>query len=352
MKRIKNETTLTVAIPAYNRVETLEKIIRQFKEQSDQNFTILISDDASPDNGAIKDMVNKYQETMSNLVFHRNKTNLGFSGNVCELYELAKTRYIWFLCDDDTILPEAIKSIRKSLRKHEPVVAVYNYTWINPYGVKSKAGPKEDIVYDKLDELNDYQPLMRTTFLSSLILEKRLPITSIKNTDYKDNVFVQITMSLLLLSDKFKFCEIAIPILHRNVGYKYGDFYKFYLVDIPKSVYAIDHKLDNRLVMKFMKRELFTALKLFLSQKLGLFNYKLNPTPETMEKISMFYGNYKYLIYMFRYIKLLTPTILLKSIYLIQLSMIHGLQKGIGVYRQNINRTFNDPRKTGFTSYK
>jgi len=347
-----NKPILTVSIPAYNRVDTLEKIIKEFKEQTDKNFTLLISDDASPDDGAIEKMVSEYKQDMPNLVYHRNEQNLGFSGNICTLYDLSTTRYIWFLCDDDTVFSDSIEKINSSLLLHEPVVAVFNYTWINPYGVKSMAGPKKDIVYEDINKLRNYQPLMRTTFLSSLVVEKRLSIDKIKDTDYKDNVFVQITISLLLLSDKFRFYEIAKPILHRNVGYKYGDFYKFILVDVLKSVFAIEHKFNNKLFIKWSIKELPTSLLLYLSQKLGIFYYKQDPTKETMQKISEFYGVYKYFILSFKYIKKFTPTILLKLIYLTRLILIHGIMKGLNVYKNNINRAFTDSRKTGFTDYK
>jgi len=193
---------------------------------------------------------------------------------------------------------------------------------------------------------------MRTTFLSSLVLERKLDISKVKETNYTDNVFVQMTISLLLLSYKFRLCEIATPVLHRNVGYKYGDFYKFYLVDILKAVYALDHKLDNNLVVKFMKGETFNGLKLYLSQKLGLFKYTNCPTKETVNMIKKYYGNYKYFILSFKYISAFTPTVLLKFIYLIQLLFIHKSIKAFKIYHQNINRAYTDLRKTGFTNYR
>jgi len=200
---------LTIAIPTYNRSKTLEKIINQLRKEKEESFVILISDDASPDNGRTEAMVRKYQKIMSNLIYHKNKTNSGFSGNVCKLYELAQTRYVWFFCDDDTVLPGAVNSILQALVKYEPVVAVFNCTWINPWGEELSAGPKKDIIYDDINELTDYQSLMRITFLSAVVVEKRLPIEPLKRTAYKDNIFFQITLSLFLLSDKFKYCEIA-----------------------------------------------------------------------------------------------------------------------------------------------
>ena len=290
---------------------------------------------------------------MPNFFYNKNPVNLGFSGNVCKLYELADTRYVWFLCDDETVLPGAIRKVTDAIQKYQPVVAIFNYSWIDPYGRKSFAVEEKNIIYDDPKALHgDYQPLLRITFLSILVVEKRSSTINIAKEVYQDNVFVQLSLSLLLLSEKFKYCEIGAPIVHRNVGYKYGDFFKFNLVDVLKSVYAVDHAFDNQKFVKRMKKELPVALRLYLSQKLGLFRYVQEPTKETMLKISQFYGFYKYFIFSFKYIKMFTPTILLKTIYMIQLITIHGYQKGVDVYKKNINRAYTDERKTGFTNYK
>jgi glycosyltransferase involved in cell wall biosynthesis len=343
---------LTIAIPTYNRAHTLEKIINQLKGQSKYKFTILISDDCSPDKGETEKMVKKCQKEMPNLVFHRNRKNLGYSGNVCKLYELSKTRYIWFICDDDTVLPGAVDKILNSLVKYEPVVAIFNFKQLDPFGVEVVGGVPKDVVYTDIAKLTDYQPLQRITFLSILVVEKRLSVDEIKKTNYMDNVFFQITLSLMLLSDKFKFCEIAQTILKRNVGYKYGEFFKFYLVDHLKAVFGINHKFNNDLFIKWSKKHLFTSLKLYLSQKLGLFNYNGKPTKETIRLITKYYGMHSIIIFMFFPIYCIVPTFLVRWVYLLALIKIHGLKNGKVAYRENLNRAYRDERKTEFTSYR
>jgi len=347
-----NNDILTIAIPTYNRLETLERVLVQLKIQSDQDFEIIVSDDASPNSKVVISMLEKYKVLMPNLRINKNGKNLGFSGNVLKLFELATSRYIWFICDDDDVLPDAVKNVKLTLQKYEPVVAVFNHTWVNSYGVKCSAGPFKDRCHKNLSKIDDYQPIMRTTFLSTLVIEKRCSIDTIYKTNYKDNVFVQITIALLMLSQEFKFCEIAVPVVHRNVGFVYGDFYKFILVDEFKSIFAIEHKLDNKKFVKWKIKQLPTVFLLYLSQKLGLFNYKSIPTPETINYIKKHYGNYRYLICLFRYIKAFTPTICLKLIYFIQLILIHGLTNGVKVYNKNINRAYKDKRNTGFTKYR
>lgn len=347
---MENNALLTVAIPTYNRSETLRKILLQLSQEKDVPFKILISDDQSSDNTEM--MVQEYEAILPHLRYHKNEINLGFSGNVSKLYELSDTPYIWFLCDDETVLPGAIKKITEAIVKYRPAVAVFNYSWDDPYGRKSFAVKEKDVVYESISALPDYQPLMRITFLSILVVEKQGTTIDVPKEVYQDNVFFQLTLSLLLLSKRFKFCEIGAPIVHRNVGYKYGDFFKFNLVDVLKSVYAVEHVFDNQKFIKRMIQELPVALRLYLSQKLGLFRYVQEPTAETLRKIGEFYGGYKYFIYSFRYIKMLVPAFLLRAVYMGQLILIHGYRNGKEVYKKNIDRAYTDDRKTGFTEYK
>ncbi len=278
---MKKNPTLTIAIPAHRRPETLEKIIVQLKNEKNQDFRLLIADDSMDQ--SVEKMIKKYLKTMPNLNYHKNEENLGFNKNVFQLYELIETKYLWYLCDDDTVLEGCVDSILSAINKYKPSVAVFNCTWVNPYGVESKAGVEKDTVYSKIDELNDYSPLMRMTFLSILVFEKRIDAEHLKRTNYSDNIFIQLTLGLLILSDRFKYVEVAQEILHRNVGFKYGEFFKFYLVDHLKAVFLAKHGFNNQLFLKWSHEHLSTALQLYLAQKIGLFKYNGTPTKETLQ---------------------------------------------------------------------
>lgn len=342
---------LTIAIPTYNRAETLEKIIIQLGKEKEKSFLILISDDNSSDN--TEAVVKKYQKHLPNLIYHKNKSNLGYSGNVCKLYELASTRYIWFLCDDDTVLPGAVAKIISAISKYKPRVSIFNCTWVDSYGRKQMAGVKHDIIYNNIKKFNDYQPLMRTSYLSILVFEKKISINQLMKVNYQDNIFFQTSLSLLLLSNKFRLCEIASTIVHRNVGYKYGEFFKFCIVDHLKSIHIIKHKFDNNKFVKWSKGILVINLQLYLSQKIGLFKYNKKMTKETRNLIFKYYGFfYGLFIMFFPIIKFITPTILVKLLYLVKLTMIHRYKTGIAIYKKSINRAFTDERRTGFIDYQ
>lgn len=345
-----NEIILTVAIPSYNRTHTLEKLIQSFQKEDLTKFKLLISDDASPEDPT--EMITKYKSQIPNLIYHRNEKNLGFSGNVCQMYDMTDTPYIWFLCDDDTIIEGCIDLVVNSLEKYDPTVAVYNHTWINPYGLKKVAGVEEDHVYNSESEVKDYGVLMRMTFLSSLVLKRILPSDDVKKTDYLSNVFVQVSLGLQLLSERFKYVEVSAHILHRNVGYKYGEFFKFYIVDALRAIFGVKHSLNNKKFIDWAIHEIPVAFQLYLSQKLGLFKYTGRMTTRTMKEIIQFYGVYSIVIFSFIPVYFLTPAFILKFIYKMQLYKIHGKEKGLMIYNENINRAYKDERKTGFTEYR
>lgn len=347
---MRKTTLLTIAIPTYNRSETLEKIIQQFQRESTQEFILLISDDQSPDN--TEKMIKRYQKQMPNLVYHRNEHNLGYSGNVCKLYELATTKYIWFVCDDDTIIPNAVEKVISSIKKYQPVVAVFNCRWINAYGQEMVAGVKEDTTYTNINQLASYQPLMRLSFLSIIVFDRNMSVSAIKETNYTDNIFFQITLGIMLLDKKFVYSEIASEIIYRNVGYKYGEFFKFYIVDQLKAIFIVNHHFDNNKFIKWAIQHLPIALELYLSQKIGLFKYNGRPSINTIKYIVRYYGIYSLFIALFPLIYHLTPTFIIKTVYFLKLLNIHGLKKGKYLYQHTINRAYTDKRKTGFVSYR
>ena len=342
---------LTVAIPAYGRPETLETLVKQFQNEDSSKFNLLICDDASPND--LSSAIKKYESQMPNLTFIRNEKNLGFSGNVCKLFDIAKTDFIWFVCDDDAIIPGCINKVVSSLEKYDPTVAVFNHIWTNPYGIERQAAVTKDKIYESVDKIKNYNDLMRMTFLSTLILKRISSSDNIRKTDYQSNVFIQITLGLELLSKRCIYAQIAEPIIHRRVGFKYGEFFKFYTVDHLRAIFAQPHRFNNKKFIDWSIAEIPVAFQLYMSQKLGLFSYKkVPPTKRTIKEVFYYYGIFGLAIFAFIPIYFLTPKALVKFIYKQLLYRFHDKITAEKIYNQNIDRAFKDERKTGFTEYR
>lgn len=346
-----NKASLTIAITVYKRPGPLLTLLDSIIAQNDDTFDILVSDDHSEDN--LADLIIPYKKKLKRLTYHYNKKNLGFAENVAQTYTMAKTRYVWFMCDDDVLLPGAIKAVQNSLQEHEPVVAMFNHMHESPYGIEFSAGVTQDTIYNSLSELKDYQPFMRTMFLSTLVVEKRLPIDPItSHPEYKDNVYTQLTLAMLLLDDKFKLAEFKYPVLKRNVGYKYGDFFKFILIDQLKAVDLLPSKFDTTKVVAWFKRDIFTSVQLYFSQKLGVYAYTKPPTYHTIKLLWKYYGIYCFVFIAMIFVYHLVPAFVFKWYYKKQLIALHGEQKAIQIYNRNINRAYKDSRSAGFTAYR
>lgn len=345
-----NKPLLTVAIPTYNRPKTLERALVQLSKEKNQAFRILISDDSSRDD--IANVVKKYQGSLNNLDYYRNNTDPGYSRNILRIYELTKTPYVWFLSDDEQVLPGAIEIILKALNKYRPVVALFNHISIDPYERKLVDGVQKDTLYTDTNQLSDYTPFMRTCFLSIIVVEKRLSLNLVKKIHDENNIFTQLSLAVLLLSNKFKLCEIATPIVFRNVNFESGEFFKFFFTDWLDAVFMVKHKFDKDKFINWGKREIPSALRLYLSQKIGLFKCNGRPSIYTIRKIMKYYGVYSIFIVFIPLLYYLVPAALLKSFYRFKLSRMYSDKRADRIYNNNLNRVLRVKATSGFIHYK
>ncbi len=306
-----------------------------------------------PEADKIKQVVEKYTAQNKNVKYYLNSQNLGYSGNVFRLYELADSKYVWFLCDDDQVNTDSVDLVIKKLKEHEPVVGVFNHTQVDPYGRKIKAfNSDKDLVFTDDSQFTDATHIFRTCFLSTLVVKKLDDLPEMKQVDYQSNIFVQVTFSFLLLSREFKFVEFTDVVIHRNVGFKYGEFFKFYAIDVLKAAFLVKHAISHAKLRQWGIDEIPNALRLYLSQKLGLFKYWGRPSRETIKLLFEYYNIYALAYLSFPLISFFVPSVLLKFIYLMQLVKLYGYEKAREVYKSNINRAYTDSRKTGFTTYR
>jgi len=108
---------LSICIPNYNRAAFLSKNIDAIGRQANQDVEVVISDNASEDDveRVVNEFRNKYSQVR--IIYHRNRTNIGFDRNVIKVVSLATGKYCWLLSNDDSILPGSIIKILALVRK-------------------------------------------------------------------------------------------------------------------------------------------------------------------------------------------------------------------------------------------
>ena len=117
---------LTIAIPTFNRLDQLRSQIDSLCTQSKiDEVEVFISNNGSSDNtsgylGSLKD------KTPFTLRYQSHSENLGFDANILSLYREIQTPYVWFLSDDDRLIPGAIERILEILKDQNPAVIYPN----------------------------------------------------------------------------------------------------------------------------------------------------------------------------------------------------------------------------------
>src|SRR3989339_369720 len=165
-----NDFKLTIAIPTYNRADLLRKALDSILTQTKEfnNVDIFVSDNASEDN---THQIIRPRLQESNLIkYSRNTTNLGIDGNVVKCVENSFGDYIFFLSDDDIVLPGTLKHIMKLIENHRPTMICLSHYGFegDDYLTKTKVFfPEEDKFYENGKDFFLYAGL---GFLSSLIV--------------------------------------------------------------------------------------------------------------------------------------------------------------------------------------
>lgn len=114
----------SIIVPVYNAERYIRICINSILEQTFKDFEVIIVDDCSTDN-SYKICKELYGENERVKLF-RHKKNLGFpSFGRNEGIEKARGEYIWFVDNDDAILPNALEKLHKAAQLDGGVDAIH-----------------------------------------------------------------------------------------------------------------------------------------------------------------------------------------------------------------------------------
>jgi glycosyltransferase involved in cell wall biosynthesis len=128
-----NVPVLTIGIPTYNGQMFLSEVLDSIiKEAEGKSVEVLIMDNASVDETAniAKDYQSRYPELVR---YARNDVNVGFDANVDCIVRNAKGKFVWFVSDDDYLLPGSVGHIMDVMVKHPDLALIFaNFkNWID-----------------------------------------------------------------------------------------------------------------------------------------------------------------------------------------------------------------------------
>lgn len=329
---------LTIAIPTFNRSGCLKERLLEIQQQADERVQVLVSDNCSTDD--TEAVAQTWQHKIPHLRYHKNQTNVGFDKNILTLYELAETRYIWFLSDDEHILPDAIGKVLSAVIEHEPVVAVFSFTTTDASGLSTITGVTSDIVYESLASLPEQAIVERAIFISTVVVEKNPKINTQYWAQYANSNFFHLTLALLLLAHKFRYCLMSAVVVQRQVGppyYLQPDVLQFQYIGGYQAINVPGHPFD----LGYFKRRAIRSsylLRLLMLEKAGLYKFSQPMRRKWLKPIRAIYGWQSWRVYLFLLIYYLTPRWLVKVLYLAKMIQKHGWREGRDMYRKQTTR--------------
>ncbi len=143
---------VSAIITTYNRADTVERAIQSVLDQSEQNFEIVIVDDASTDN-TVEAIKQKFPDKRIKIIC--NKKNMGIGGAKNVGVENAAGKYIAFLDSDDAWLPNKLEAQLKHMQD-DPHKFPLSFTGFYVYR-------------ENLDRIVIRQPKKQRTWLESLL---------------------------------------------------------------------------------------------------------------------------------------------------------------------------------------
>jgi len=115
MQRVVDRPILTIAIPTYNRADSLAYIVEKIAPYLDKNLSLLILDNHSTDETQRYCLA--FSQEHSYVEYVRHSANVGGVVNMLRCIELSHSRYTWLLGDDDDIevelLPELVRLVEE-----------------------------------------------------------------------------------------------------------------------------------------------------------------------------------------------------------------------------------------------
>ncbi len=114
-----NKPTVSICIPTYKRPRYLRRALESIVHQNgfDQQVEVLVRDDASPEQETAAIMA-EFSARYPNIRCWRTEKNGGEGANEVFLIEHAEGAYVFFLTDDDWLLPDALTELKKIIAEH------------------------------------------------------------------------------------------------------------------------------------------------------------------------------------------------------------------------------------------
>ncbi|MBI5555463.1 MAG: glycosyltransferase family 2 protein [Elusimicrobia bacterium] len=338
----KKDTLLTIVIPTYNRAVYLEKQLGRLRKQNDDRIEVLVSDNGSTDQTA--GVVARFQKDMGNLFYSKNTENIGFDRNILKLYVLARSAYIWFLSDDDAILEGAVRNVLEFVASYQPTVAVLAAAKTESEVSNWEAGSKSIEIFESLKSVPDYSLFTRIIFVSGLIVRKEQKIGEAVLGKFLDSKFFHVSLSLILLSQRFMFCLAPrLAVVYREPGFvAKSEAAQLCFSGPAKAMNLPEYGYDLKKTRSIINKDWKAFIILLLTAKMGLCSINSGLSRNTAQELRTLLG-IRILLFVWLGLKIyrFIPPWWLKGFYWVRCVLRYGIGPGVEYFRSRTRQAFS-----------
>lgn len=115
---------LNVIIPSYNCSKTIGRTLASLVAQTDNDFEVIIVDDCSTED--IKSVIDEYSDRL-NIIYLRNKENLGCGMTRQVGIDNATQKFITFLDSDDVFMPYTVETFNSIIKANPDTEYIHSY---------------------------------------------------------------------------------------------------------------------------------------------------------------------------------------------------------------------------------
>ncbi len=113
------DPAVSICIPTYNYGRYLSDALDSALAQTFADIEIVVVDNCSDD--GTPELVSEYCRRDGRVVFHRNAGNIGMTGNFNRAMELARGKYVKFLCADDVLASGCVERLVEAMEANPGV---------------------------------------------------------------------------------------------------------------------------------------------------------------------------------------------------------------------------------------
>jgi len=337
---MKQQLLLSIAIPTWNRANSLNKALSYLLPQivSYSNMIeVIIPDNASTDNtkGVISSYVKKYSSI--NFQIYCQKENTGAFCNAKKCRELSNGKFLWILSDDDYILNGVVAKVINYLKNNDDIGGIF----LNAWSKKKELCFSNKIEIEKL--FNDYAN--RLTLISAVIFYNEKSDDEYIYNKFDSSLFI----GFLFLINVYSFRDKMVVLngksfIGANEIAREMNWFKVFVIDLTNAYnfmsekhfsYRVIKKLKNAVLRRQILAE-YINFKMFNKKRGTLKYWKLSKINRVLLKY--YYNSLSFWWFMFPF--MLLPKGLFKVLLKIMLKLEVDLER-----IQRVNARTDDKRE-------